>query len=205
MFRIILPHKRKSERPNSVLRKEIHGYEKNDGGIEAYFCGHYGDRSDSSFMLWFRFVVYAGQPAEKEAGFVNISGDGGDDIVSLSASRVFRAYLPVDMTEEEAERTAETAEWSLVRNGESEYTDPDLYPNAWQGGSLDSLICMDGRNALFEEVATGAETKEGSVYLTLTFRNNLYFYSMDGGTGAPHSNGRRISGYLRIFSPARRG
>lgn len=118
------------------------------------------------------FAVYAGQPAEKEAGFVNISGDGGDDIVSLSASRVFRAYLPVDMTEEEAERTAETAEWSLVRNGESKYTDPDLYPNAWQGGSLDSLICMDGRNALFEEVATGAETKEGSVYLTLTFRNN---------------------------------
>lgn len=151
------------------------------------------------------FAVYAGQPAEKEAGFVNISGDGGDDIVSLSASRVFRAYLPVDMTEEEAERTAETAEWSLVRNGESKYTDPDLYPNAWQGGSLDSLICMDGRNALFEEVATGAETKEGSVYLTLTFRNNLYFYSMDGGTGAPHSNGGAyldICGYFLLRAEA---
>lgn len=40
------------------------------------------------------FVVYAGQPAEKEAGFVNISGDGGDDIVSLLLRASFGHIFP---------------------------------------------------------------------------------------------------------------
>ena len=58
------------------------------------------------------FAVEKNAPA---ASFVNTSSDGGDDAVSLSGPRTFKAMIPVDMTQEQAEAAAKTAVWlSLI-------------------------------------------------------------------------------------------
>ena len=45
--------------------------------------------------------------------FMNMSGDGGENAISLCADRSFKAMIPVDMTEEAAQAGLETLEWNL--------------------------------------------------------------------------------------------
>ena len=128
------------------------------------------------------------------AAFENITGDGGENYISLCDARTFQAMLPVDMTEEEAQAAAETVVWSLDYDEASGYVDPELYPNHTQGGTLDSWTLKDGEGNLFTDVQTEAVTQDGQVYLKLTFANDYYYdlfadmpnnlrgYQTNGGT-----------------------
>ena len=82
------------------------------------------------------------------AVFENTTGDGGENYISLCDSRTFQAVLPVDMTEEEAQAAAETVVWSLDYDVQSNYVDPELYPNHTQGGALGSWKLRDGAGNL---------------------------------------------------------
>lgn len=134
--------------------------------------------------------------------FENVSGDGGDDVISLTADRSFKASIAVDMTEAEAAEAAKTVTWSLLRDSSKPYNDEELYPNQSEGGALDSWICTDNKTKLFTDVKTGAETVEGQVYLTVEFKNNCYFYSRGAvDYSAPHSNGGTyldVCGYFNL-------
>ena len=128
------------------------------------------------------------------AVFENTTGDGGENYISLCDSRTFQAVLPVDMTEEEAQAAAETVVWSLDYDVQSNYVDPELYPNHTQGGALDSWKLRDGEGNLFTNVQTEAVTQDGQVCLKVTFANNYYYdlfadlpnnlrgYQTNGGT-----------------------
>ena len=149
------------------------------------------------------FAAEASGASASAASFVNTSGDGGDHVISLSASRTFKAYVPVNMTEAEAKETAKTAVWSILRDKSRPYADVSQYPNQYQGGTLDSWICTDNETKLFTDIVSGAETKDGQVYLTLTFGNNCYFYDKNGNVdlSVPHSNGGAyldVSGYFNL-------
>ena len=144
-------------------------------------------------------VVPAAAAEEPDApvpSFVNTSGDGGADAISLTAARSFEAKIPVDMTEAEAQAAAESAVWSLDYDESQPYVDPELYPNHSQGGPLEGWLCSDGETPLFTNLSAGAETVDGQVYLTLSFDSGIYFYTTNRSTGesvpdasAPHSNG----------------
>lgn len=130
------------------------------------------------------------------ASVVNTSNDGGENYISLTTERTFKASIPVDMTEEEAQAAAESVTWSLLRDENQPYLDAELYPNQSAGGPLDSWICTDGSTPLFSNIQTSVETVDGQVCLTVTFENGIYFYSQNRQTGewytdasAPHSNG----------------
>ena len=128
--------------------------------------------------------------------FVNTSGDGGENAVSLAAARTFKASIPVDMSEEEAAQAAENVLWTLTRDENKPYQDKDLYPGQTQGGELTAWNCSNGETPLFSNVETAAETVDGQVYLTVTFENSVYFMTKDRQSGewtadpsAPHANG----------------
>ena len=135
--------------------------------------------------LW---VVPAAAAAAETPGaqFQNTSCDGGDDSVSLSAERTFLARIPVDMTEEEAAAAAAEAVWSLDYDESRPYVDPALFPNHTAGGPLSGWLCSDGETPLFTDIAAGAETVDGQVYLTLTFGNVGYW---GDDLSVPHVNG----------------
>ena len=132
--------------------------------------------------------------APQTAGFVNTSGDGGEDFIALCESRTFQGMVPVDMTEAEAQAAAETVTWSLDYDAALVYVDSELYPNHTQGGPLESWTLRDGEGNLFTDVETTAETVDGQVYLKVTFTNNYYYdlfadlpnnlrgYQTNGGT-----------------------
>lgn len=74
--------------------------------------------------------AYAAEETAAPAGSVtNVSEDGGEDCINLSAARSFQARIPVSMTEEAAAQAAGKAEWSLLRDSGKAYLDPVLYPN----------------------------------------------------------------------------
>ena len=134
----------------------------------------------------------ATSPEEEEisvGSFVNISGDGGADAISLCADRTFKAAIPVDMTEEDALAALESLEWNLDYLEEMEYVDLDLYPNHTEGGMLDTWKCQNNQ-PMFTNIESGVEVVDGKVYLTVTFDSNEYFYSRNvADPSAPHSNG----------------
>lgn len=132
------------------------------------------------------------------ATFVNTSGDGGADAVSLTAERTFQAKVPVDLTLEEAQAAAGTVTWSLLPDESQDYLDDALFPNQTGGGALDTWMCSDGETPFFEDVTTAAETQDGQVYLTLTFSNVCYF---GDDASVPHVNGGSymdVCGYFNL-------
>ena len=132
------------------------------------------------------FPASAAEPSAPASQFVNTSDDGGDNMISLTSERTFKASIPVDMTEAEAKAAAETAVWSLVRDSDQEYVDETLFPNQSQGGTLSSWVCADGETPFFRNIVSGAETVDGQVYLTVTFDNCGYF---GDDLSVPHING----------------
>ena len=132
------------------------------------------------------FPASAAEPSAPASQFVNTSDDGGDNMISLTSERTFKAGIPVDMTEAEAKAAAETAVWSLVRDSDQEYVDETLFPNQSQGGTLSSWVCADGETPFFRNIVSGAETVDGQVYLTVTFDNCGYF---GDDLSVPHING----------------
>lgn len=81
----------------------------------------------------------------------NVSEDGGEDCINLSAARSFQARIPVSMTEEAAAQAAGKAEWSLLRDSGKAYLDPVLYPNQTAGGGPVRLGLLRRRDALFHQ------------------------------------------------------
>lgn len=141
------------------------------------------------------FAVENGTPA---VSFVNTSSDGGDDAVSLSGPRTFKAMIPVDMTQAEAEAAAKTAVWSLLPDQSKTYLDASQYPNQTKGGPLTGWVCDDGKTPFFKDVESSAETKDGQVYLTVTFASNCYFGE---DLSVPHLNGGSymdVCGYFNL-------
>lgn len=125
-------------------------------------------------------------PAPAAAQFVNTTEDGGENMISLTNERTFKASIPVDLTEEEAQAAAQTVVWTLTRDPDQAYLDDALYPNQSYGGALDAWVCRDGETPFFSDIVSGAEVVDGQVYLTVTFSNVGYF---GADLSAPHANG----------------
>ncbi len=122
--------------------------------------------------------------------FVNVSEDGGENVINLTQPRSFKAAVPVDMTEDEAKAVAEKVVWSLDYDKSAGYLDPKQFPNHTEGGALDSWMALIDE-PLFTKPVTGVATVDGQVCLTVSFESKPFFYNYDGTPdySAPHSNG----------------
>lgn len=142
--------------------------------------------------------------------FVNVSEDGGENVINLTQPRAFKAAVPVDMTEAEAKAAADKVVWSLDYDKSAGYLDPKLFPNHTDGGALDSWKAQNGE-ALFTAPVTGVETVDGKVCLTVSFESKVYFYTSrraaDGSRtlvpdySAPHAEGGTymdVCGYYKL-------
>lgn len=124
------------------------------------------------------------QAAEAVATFENTS-ENGEDMISLTEERSFKAMIPV----EEAIENTEGITWELTRDEDKFYVDPELYPNQHEGGALGEWEAGNGA-PLFQNITTDTEEDNGQNYLTVTFSNICYFYSRNNPDySAPHSNG----------------
>lgn len=118
------------------------------------------------------------------ATFENVS-ENGDDMISLSEARSYKAMIPVDGDVDPA-----AVEWTMTRNAEKAYNDAEKYPNQIQGGALTEWVAGNGE-AFFSEVTTTVEEIDGQKYVVAEFSNDSYFYGRNGDAdySAPHSNG----------------
>ncbi len=116
--------------------------------------------------------------------FENVS-ENGEDMISLSEAREYKAMIPVDG---DVDITA--VEWTLTRNEEKPYNDAEKYPNQMMGGALTEWVASNGE-AFFSEVTTTIENIDGQNYVVAQFSNDSYFYGRDGSPdySAPHANG----------------
>lgn len=128
--------------------------------------------------------------AGKSGSLTNTSGDGGADMISLSADRTFQVKIPVAMTEAEAAAAAQNVVWSLIPVANSDYLDPELFPNLTEGGAMSEWKTQAG-TPLFENLTTTVEADGEQAVLVLEFNNICYFYGRNGKPdySAPHSNG----------------
>ena len=144
----------------------------------------------TALALLLSLCVFPASAAESTAApaasFENTTGDNGENMISLTNKRTFKASIPVDMTLEEAQAAAETVVWSLDRDETQTYVDETLYPNQSQGGALDTWMCKDGETPFFSDIVTAAETVDDQVCLTVTFSNTGYFGE---DLSTPHVNG----------------
>ena len=51
--------------------------------------------------------------------FVNVSDDGGENVIILTQPRAFKAAVPVDMTEAEAKEAASSVTWTLTPDADA--------------------------------------------------------------------------------------
>lgn len=108
-----------------------------------------------------------------------------------------------DKTKEDIEKliSENKIKLSLVRDGEKDYADKELFPNQFAGGTFDQWKTQAGTD-MFTGIEYAVEEKEGKLYLNITFDSSCYFYS--GGEvdlSVPHSNGGDyldICGYFDI-------
>ncbi len=122
-------------------------------------------------------------PEEATATFENVSGNG-DDVISLSEAREYKAMIPVD-----GDVDVSAVEWTMTRNGRV-YNDAEKYPSQMQGGALTEWVAGNGE-AFFTDVTTTLEEIDGQKYIVASFGNDTYFYDWYGTAdySAPHSNG----------------
>ncbi|MBQ9994740.1 MAG: hypothetical protein IJP32_00090, partial [Clostridia bacterium] len=118
------------------------------------------------------------------ATFVNVS-ENGEDQISLSEARSYKAMIPVDGDVDPA-----TVEWTMTRNLEKPYNDAEKYPTQLQGGALTEWVATNGE-AFFSAVTTTVEEIDGQKYVVAEFSNDSYFYGRNGAAdySAPHANG----------------
>lgn len=143
--------------------------------------------------------AYAAEETAAPAGSVtNVSEDGGEDCINLSAARSFQARIPVSMTEEAARpgrregRVVPAARQRQGLSGPCAVSQPD------GGGGLSDWVCSDGETPFFTNVVSFAETVDGQVYLSVSFDSVCYFGS---DASVPHSNGGAyldVCGYFRL-------
>ncbi|MBQ7312120.1 MAG: hypothetical protein IJW81_00885, partial [Clostridia bacterium] len=128
-------------------------------------------------------VEIAAAPAAA-ATFVNVS-ENGEDQISLSEARSYKAMIPVDGDVDPA-----TVEWTMTRDAEKSYNDAEKYPTQLQGGALTEWVAGNGE-AFFSAVTTTVEEIDGQKYIVAEFSNDTYFYDRSGNPdySAPHANG----------------
>ena len=116
-------------------------------------------------------MLISAAPAEENAvtgTFENVS-DNGEDMISLSEARTYKAMIPVSADVDPAAVT-----WTMTRNADKPYNDAEKYPTQIQGGTLDTWKATNGEN-FFSEVATTVETVDGQTYVVAEFSNDTYF------------------------------
>lgn len=121
-------------------------------------------------------AVAAEPTAEAAQGgsFVNTSGDGGADAISLTAARSFKATVPVDMTAAEAEAIAGEVVWVLNYDESAGYLDPEQYPNHVDTETLEGWTALNG-DPLFTNIVTTVESTDDGVCLVVTFDSGMFF------------------------------
>lgn len=121
--------------------------------------------------------------------------------------------VPVSLTADEltAAIEAQSISFSLVRDGERQYLNPEKFPNPWEGGTLDQWVTQNTQETVrmfdIKEMGVGTDN-DGKVHLNLLMDINCYFYNarVNGGVGdvdysAPHNNGGAyldICGYFNF-------
>lgn len=128
------------------------------------------------------------------ATFENLMEKGKDQIV-MTQARSFKAVLPVEMTEEEANRVKDSIEWTLTRT--QPYLDTGLFPHYYKGTALADWKDNQGEN-WFSHIQTGVEKIEGQVCLTVSFEAGLYYE--DGSM--PHGTANQTMDYIGLFDLA---
>lgn len=121
-------------------------------------------------------MTLAAEPENAAAiTFTNTSGDGGENLISMTEERSFRAEcpLPAGTSAEEAQEMADSVVWSLTR--ENGYLDEAQYPFFYKGGNLADWTQPVSKNpeAVFTDITTTV-SEDGNA-LILTFRNNYLF------------------------------
>ncbi|MCI5900284.1 MAG: fibronectin type III domain-containing protein [Lachnospiraceae bacterium] len=121
-------------------------------------------------------LILAAEPENAASiTFTNTSGDGGEDLISMSEERSFRAEcpLPEGTTAEEAQTIADSVVWSLTRD--HGYLDESQYPFYYKGDTLENWMQPVSKNpkAVFTDISTTV-SEDGSA-LILTFNNNYLF------------------------------
>ena len=121
--------------------------------------------------------------------------------------------VPVSLTADEltAAIEAQSISFSLVRDGERQYLNPEKFPNPWEGGTLDQWVTQNTQKTvqMFDIKEMGVATdNDGKVHLNLLMDINCYFYNarVNSGVGdvdysAPHNNGGAyldICGYFNF-------
>lgn len=144
-------------------------------GIEAVFF-HYSGLTALALLAGLWMPPASAAESAPVASFVNTSGDGGKNYISLCDARTFRAGIPVDLTLEEAE-AAGTVVWSLDYDASLGYADPELCLNHTQGGPLERWTLRDGAGSLLTDIQITAETVDGQVCLTVTFANDYRYFT----------------------------
>lgn len=116
--------------------------------------------------------------------FENTS-ENGEDMISLSEARSYKAMIPVDADVDPAAVT-----WTMTRNLDKPYNTDEKYPNQIQGGTLDTWKATNGTN-FFSDVVTTVEVVDGQSYVVAEFSADSYFYGRNGAAdySAPHANG----------------
>ena len=144
-----------------------------------------------AFVISFVPVTVNAADTAAKATFENVSGDGGDNVISLADARTYKAVIPVDGTVDPASVT-----WTLVRNASNPYNDKVLYPNQHQGGALSTWVAGNKEN-FFSDVKTSFENGQ----LTASFSTICFFYDKNGNADAsvPHISGGTYLDYCGYF------
>ncbi|MBQ8368757.1 MAG: hypothetical protein IJY35_02120 [Clostridia bacterium] len=131
-------------------------------------------------------MLISAAPVEETAvtGTIENVSENGEDMISLSEARSYKAMIPVDGEVDPASVT-----WTMTRNADKPYNDAEKYPTQIQGGTLDTWKATNGEN-FFSDVTTTVETVDGQTYVVAEFSNDTYFYSRNNPDySAPHANG----------------
>lgn len=133
------------------------------------------------------------------ATFVNASGDGGEDQISMTSARTFEVMIPVEMTAEDAETAIAAADFKWTLSRTEPYLNTELYPNYKTGGDLTAWKDSSNKAALFSNVATSIyQIDEDTVCLNMKFDCASYY--SDGSV--PQSSTTRMMDYIGWYSLA---
>ncbi|MGN1409283.1 MAG: M14 family metallopeptidase, partial [Eubacteriales bacterium] len=129
-------------------------------------------------------AVTAYETTGAAAVFKNVS-ENGEDMISLSEPREYKAMIPVD-----SEIDPAAVVWTMTRNENKPYNDAEKYPNQLAGGALTEWVASNGE-PFFSEVTTTMDEVDGQKYVVAQFSADTFFTGRDGSPdySAPHSNG----------------
>lgn len=109
------------------------------------------------------------------ASFVNITGDGGENTISMTSARTFEVTVPLEMSEADAKTLVSSSDFSWTLSRTEPYLNTELYPNYKTGGSL-SAWKDSGNKDLFGSTATSVyKVDDDTVNLKMTVKCSSYY------------------------------